>query len=218
MAAVSWNSYPTCRVACLMATHMSKRRAMSSAPSKVGLRQLPRWAARFPPPRLGGHWRGHLSEPPDGLWLFFLPPFDKGADMDRENKKRLIERLHLVWNTGELSLVPQLYSAAFVAHMPKGWERSEFRGHSGVCDAIERVRGAFSGWTETVQDMIIENDKVVTRYVSTGLHTGPFIGLTPTGKRISLDEISIYRLENSLVAEQWCLTDDISLGRQLGRF
>ena len=64
--------------------------------------------------------------------------------------------------------------------------------------------------------MIIEGNKVVTRYVSTGVHSGHFIGVAPTGKHIRLDEISIYRLQNGLVAEQWCLTDE-TLARQLGR-
>jgi predicted ester cyclase len=138
--------------------------------------------------------------------------------MSRDAKKNLIERLHSLWSTGDLSIIPEIYSPTFVAHMPKGWEQSEFTGHSGVCEAIERIRAAFSDWTETIEDMIIEDDKVVTRYVSTGLHVGPFIGLAPTAKPIRLDEISIYRLNNGFVAEQWCLTDDISLARQLGRF
>jgi predicted ester cyclase len=88
------------------------------------------------------------------------------------------------------------------------------KGHSGVREAIEDIRNAFSEWTETVVDMILDEDKVVTRYVSTGVHTGPFIGLAPTGKHIRLDEMSIYRVQDGLVVEQWCLTDE-TLARQL---
>jgi len=134
--------------------------------------------------------------------------------MTRDAKKGLIQRLHHLWNTGNLSLIPKIYAPDFVAHMPKGWEVNEFRGHTGVQEAIQTIRTAFSGWTETIEDMIIENDRVVTRYVSTGVHTGPFIGLAPTGTHIRLGEISIYRLQSSLVAEQWCLTDE-TLVRQL---
>lgn len=138
-------------------------------------------------------------------------------NVTRDAKRQLIERLHSLWSTGDVSIIPQIYLPTFVAHMPKGWDQSEFNGHNGIREAIERIRSAFSEWTETIEDMIVEDDRVVTRYVSTGLHTGLFIGLAPTGKRIRLDEMSIYRLENGLVAEQWCLTDDISLTRQLGR-
>ncbi|MGH7190084.1 MAG: ester cyclase [Acetobacteraceae bacterium] len=128
--------------------------------------------------------------------------------------KSLIEKLHRLWNTGDLSVIPDIYAPDFIAHMPKGWEKSEFKGHHGVRAAIEDIRNAFSEWTETVEDMIIGEGKVVRRYVSTGVHTGPFIGLAPTGKHIRLDEISIYRVQDGLVAEQWCLTDE-TLARQL---
>ena len=134
--------------------------------------------------------------------------------MTRDAKKDLIQRLHHLWNTGDLSLIPKIYAPDFVAHMPKGWDVSEFTGHSGVTEAVNTIRTAFSEWTETIQDMIVEDDKVVTRYVSTGAHTGPFIGIAPTGAHIRLDEISIYRLQNDRVAEQWCLTDE-TLTRQL---
>jgi len=129
--------------------------------------------------------------------------------------KNLVERLHLLWSTGDLSAIPNLYAADFVGHMPQGGQYSEFKGHSGVREVIEWVRSAFPEWTETVEDIIIEGDKVVTRYSSTGVHKGPFIGLAPTGKHVRINEISIFRLQNGLVAEQWCLTDG-SLARQLG--
>ena len=134
--------------------------------------------------------------------------------MTRDAKKRLVQRLHYLWNTGDLSLIPEIYAPDFVAHMPKGWDVSEWSGHDGVREAINAIRTAFSEWTETIADMISEDDRVVTRYVSTGRHTGPFIGIAPTGKHIRLDEISIYRLQNGRVAEQWCLTDE-TLARQL---
>jgi predicted ester cyclase len=70
---------------------------------------------------------------------------------------------------GDLSLIPELYATDFVAHFPAGWE---IRGRSGVREVIESARSAFSDWTETVEDIIIEGDKAVSRYVSTGVHNG----------------------------------------------
>jgi predicted ester cyclase len=88
---------------------------------------------------------------------------------------------------------------------PQGSPLGELKGHTDVGNAIESVRRAFPDWTETLQDIIVEGDKVVTRYVSTGLHTEPFFDLAATGKRARFDEISIFRVHNGLVAEQWCL-------------
>jgi hypothetical protein len=117
--------------------------------------------------------------------------------------RSVVERLHRLWSTGDLSLIPDLYAPNFVAHFPFGWE---FNGHTGIREAIESVRKAFSDWTETVQDIIIEGDNAVCRYVSTGVHNGLFRDQPPTGEPIVVDEISIFRFEGPLIAEQWCGT------------
>jgi predicted ester cyclase len=120
----------------------------------------------------------------------------------REIMRSVLERLHHLWSTGDLSLIPEIYAADFVAHFPAGWE---IRGHSGVREVIESARNAFPDWTETIEDIIVEGDKAVSRYVSTGVHKGFFRGQAPTGERIVVDEVSIFRFEGGLVAEQWCV-------------
>ena len=137
--------------------------------------------------------------------------------MSRDQSKSLIEKLHAIWNSGELAAIPEVYAPDFVGHWSKSWDAPESHGHAGVESAVLRVRSAFPDWHERVVDMIVEADRVVTRYVSTGTHDGPFIGLEATGRRIEIDEISIYRLAAGKVAEQWCLADDLTLMRQLGR-
>ena len=128
--------------------------------------------------------------------------------MTRDAMKALVERLHDLWCTGDLSQVPEIYSADFIFHIPAGAIGARgFAGWNGATQAIAGIRSAFSGWTETIEDMVIEGDRVVTRYTSTGTHTGRFLGIEPTGQPVRFSEISIYRLKDGLVAEQWCLTD-----------
>ena len=106
--------------------------------------------------------------------------------------KKLAERLHRLWSTGELSAIPDIYAPDFIGHFPKGSPLGELKGHSGVKGAIEHVRHAFADFTETIEDIIIDGDKVVTRYVSAGVHKEPFFDLAPTGKHARFDEISIF--------------------------
>lgn len=127
--------------------------------------------------------------------------------MTRKEMQNLAERMHRLWSTGDLSAIPDLYASDFIGHFPTGSQLGDLKGHSGVREAITRVRSAFSEWTETIQDIIIEGDKLVTRYVSTGVHKGPFFDLAPTGKNVRLNEISIFHVRDGLIAEQWCLTD-----------
>lgn len=125
--------------------------------------------------------------------------------MTRDEMKNLIERLHALWSTGDFSVIPNIYAAEFIGHMAAGSRLGELKGHSGVKGAIELVRNAFDRFTETIEDIIIEGDKVVTRYVASGVHSGQYFDLPPTGTVVSVDEISIFRIRNRLVVEQWCL-------------
>lgn len=136
--------------------------------------------------------------------------------MEAIEKKKLIMQLHHIWNSGEVETIPEVYSTNFIVHWPKGFAENESHGFDGVRKAIGRIRTAFPDWHEEVVDMIIEDNKVVTRYISTGTHFGSYAGIKGTRKKVEFDEISIYRIEEQKVIEQWCLSDDLSTLRQLG--
>ena len=63
--------------------------------------------------------------------------------------------------------------------------------------------------------MVVTPDKVVTRYCSTGTQHEEYLGIAATGKKVQFEEISIYRIQDSLVVEQWCLGDDLYCIAQL---
>ena len=113
------------------------------------------------------------------------------------------------------SVIPYIYSENFVVHWSKASEEPISFGHDGIRKAIEETFISFPDWFEDVVDIVAENDRVVTRYISTGTHHGPYQGIQPTGKKIVVDEISIFRLEGRKVAEQWCLVDDMAILKQL---
>ena len=135
--------------------------------------------------------------------------------MNSEKAKELIKDLHKVWNFNLLSEIPNIYTEDFVVHWSKANKEFSSFGHDGIKKAIEETLIAFPDWFEDVVDIIAENDRVVTRYVSTGTHSGPYQGIQPTGKKIKVEEISIFRLKENKVAEQWCLADDLALLKQL---
>lgn len=136
--------------------------------------------------------------------------------MSREEARALIERLHEIWSMGDVGAIAEVYAPDFVAHMPKGWGKGESRdGHDGIRRAIERLRTGFPDWCEHIDDLVVEGDKVAVRYHSTGTHLGPFGARAATGRHLCVDELSIFRIENGRVAEQWCLNDDLAFDKQL---
>jgi len=132
------------------------------------------------------------------------------------NHKRLILRLHELWNTGDVGPIAEVYADDFVAHFPPTSELPERRGLDGVRQGISRIRSAFPDWHEEVEDLVEEGDRVVSRYTSRGTHRGAFWGVSPTGRRITVAEISIFRVAGGKAAEQWCLVDELARMYQLG--
>ena len=119
--------------------------------------------------------------------------------MNSAEAKKLITALHKVWNLNLLNEIPNIYTEDFVVHWSKVNKESTSFGHDGIRKVIQETLIAFPDWFEDVVDIIAENDRVVTRYVSTGTHSGPYQGIQPTGKKIKVDEISIFRLKENRV-------------------
>lgn len=128
----------------------------------------------------------------------------------------LVHALHDLWNTGELESIDRVYANDFIAHWPPSSEVPERRGIEGVRFGITRIRTAFPDWHEQVLDIFGSNDRVITRYMSTGTHSGPFWGIPPTGRKIEIQEMSIYRCVDQRIVEQWCICDELARLQQLG--
>ncbi len=134
--------------------------------------------------------------------------------MSTQASRQLILALHDLWNSGSVEQIPEIYGENCTVHWAKGWGPAS-RGHAQIKDAILRTRSTFPDWHEEVLDIIVTPDKVVTRYRSTGTQHGEYLGIAPTGRKVEFEEISIYRIENDRVVEQWCLGDDLHCMAQL---
>lgn len=64
--------------------------------------------------------------------------------------------------------------------------------------------------------MIVEGDKVVSRNTVTGTHRGEYQGLPPTGRRVTYNEIFIFRFADGRITEIRGVVDVLSQLRQLG--
>jgi predicted ester cyclase len=75
-------------------------------------------------------------------------------------------------------------------------------------------------------DVVAEAEWVVVRCLLSGTHLGtgrhPFVhegllaGVAPTGQRIRVQHVHMFRLRDGLVVEHWGCRDDVGMMRQLG--
>jgi steroid delta-isomerase-like uncharacterized protein len=62
---------------------------------------------------------------------------------------------------------------------------------------------AFADLQVAIQDQLAVGDKVVTRWVTTGTHTGNFLGIPPTGKQLTISAIHIHQLKDQRITSLW---------------
>jgi predicted ester cyclase len=119
-----------------------------------------------------------------------------------ENKDLVRREQEELWNhTGDLDAAEELF-AADQAEAAKQ-EAADFR--QGFPDVIS-----------TIEDLIAEGDKVVARWRSRATHRGNYMGIAPSGKEVQFMGISVYRIEEGKIAEEWTVDDQFGLMRQIG--
>ena len=134
--------------------------------------------------------------------------------MSFEKNKALARRYQEeVWGKGNLSLIDELVAADFVDHsLPAGMDP----GFAGAKTAVQGALDAFPDGQWTVEDLIAEGDKVMTRVSWRGTHKGEFIGIPPTGKQVTVSGMYGYRIADGKIAEWWDYSDNLGLMQQLG--
>lgn len=132
-----------------------------------------------------------------------------------ERNKKLVRQMdEEVWNKGNLKIMDEIYPPDFVWHfLPSG---SKTIGLDSMREHVRNHREAFPDWNEEIKTIVAEGDLVVIHYVSTGTNEGSFQGNPPTGRPIQINEMSIFRIEENKIAEQWLIPDLLSLNQQLG--
>lgn len=86
----------------------------------------------------------------------------------------------------------------------------------GYVELQTTIVKAFSGLQYHLGKMILEGDTIAMRYTASGTHKGEFLGIPATGKKVTYNVTSFWRLAGDKVAEGWILSDVYSLLQQLG--
>jgi steroid delta-isomerase-like uncharacterized protein len=69
----------------------------------------------------------------------------------------------------------------------------------------------------TVEDMIAEGDKVVTRWTVRGTHQGETEEFgPPTGRQFEIKGLTMHRIEGGKIVEEWEGYDNLGVLQQLG--
>jgi steroid delta-isomerase-like uncharacterized protein len=106
----------------------------------------------------------------------------------------------------------QVIADDYVSHGPQA---PPAEGPDGVRDRVGLYQDAVDGHWD-VQEMFSAGDRVVARWIGTGTHRGELMGIDPTEKPIRVEAISVFRIANGKIAEEWTVWDALGLLQQVG--
>ena len=139
--------------------------------------------------------------------------------MSIEQNKAIARRyFEELWNQENLAVVDETFAADFVGHGPPNplFPTGDYHGYEGQKQLVTMYRSAFPDGSFTIEDMVAADDKVVTRWVIHGTHTGALGDLPPTGKSVTIPGITIARFADGKYAEDWHNWETLGLMQQLG--
>jgi len=135
------------------------------------------------------------------------------SSLQEQNKAIAKRAFEEILGGGHFELVEQLYAKDFVNH---GIHRNA---------TLEEDQAALKGWHQAFSDisivpekLIAEGDLVTVYWIARGTNTGTGNGLPATGKKAELAGITIWRIVDGKIKEEWSAFDQLSMMQQLGLF
>ena len=128
--------------------------------------------------------------------------------------KDLIRRMEdAIFNRRDLSAIDRFISPDYVLRTaPEGVPN----GREAVRDSMAAYLDGFPDLHVAVEQLLAEGDRVVAVLSYSGTHGGDLFGMPATGKRISVRQIAVYRIDGGRVVEEWEVSDQLGLMQQLG--
>ena len=143
--------------------------------------------------------------------LFLLANLMFASSLQQQNKAVARRAFEEILSQGKFEFAEQLYARDFVNH---GIHRDA---------GLEEDQAALKGWHQAFPDiaivprkLIAEDDLVTIYWIASGTNTGTGNGLPATGKKGELAGITIWRIADGKIKEEWSAFDQLSMMQQLG--
>lgn len=129
--------------------------------------------------------------------------------MSLEENKALVRRFIEAYNNRNLDAFDNILAPDYFDHTSQV-------DLKGLKQLMNMAFKAFPDFHETIEDIIAEGDKVWARITFTGTHAGEFMGIAPTGKKITTEMVDIFRIVNCKLAEYRDVNNNLDYLKKLG--
>ena len=130
-----------------------------------------------------------------------------------EDHKKMVRRFYEeLWNNWNYGIIGEFLTPDVGFHSSLGLQKN---GHQGFIDYAQMLRAAFPDFTNSVEELIAEGDKVAACLTYRGTHRGELFDIEPTGRSIRYIGTAIFVFRDGLISNAWVLGDRLELLQQL---
>ena len=130
--------------------------------------------------------------------------------------KALARRYPMEVFEGNTAIIDEIIADEFRDHDPQTPSDTP-PGPDGARLISDAYRTALHDMRFTIHEQIAEGDRVLTRWTLNANHRGELMGAAPTGNPIEFSGLTLLRISNGKIAEEWSNWDGIGLLKQLGQ-
>ena len=130
-----------------------------------------------------------------------------------EQNKEIVRRVFQEMDNGNPVIFYDLFAEDFQGHFPGSLKPLDREGHKQFAQAFFE---ALPDLRHIIEDQISEGDRVASLITVEGTHKGHFRGIPPTGKEVSYPSMTIHRIVDGKIVEEWVVADILGMMQQLG--
>lgn len=123
--------------------------------------------------------------------------------MSLEQNKAIVLQFYKAYNQGNLEQAKEMVAPNIIVHTLG----TVIHGGDDFFEHMQMMRSTFPDSYHTFEDVIAEDDKVVTRGTFTGIHRQEFLGIPPTGKQMTCSVVHVDRLRDDKIVEHWTINE-----------
>ena len=142
-----------------------------------------------------------------------LEKFKAQAEVEEQNKV-LVKRMYEAFEKGDFEAYKEVVAPEYVWYLPSRSTKPISREET--IEFGKMLRNGFPDFAYSIEELIAEDDIVMSRFIFRGTHEGEFQGIPATGNKVEMSGFMMTRIENGKLVEDKEEYDGLGFMIQLG--
>ncbi len=119
-----------------------------------------------------------------------------------------------LWNRWSLDLIDEIVAEDIRFRGSLG---TTFVGRVAFRRYMNEIRTAFPDWHNEIDELLVVEDRVMTRMTWTGTHLGELQGIAPTRATVTYVGAAFFNVRAGLIKDGWVVADTQEVWKAIGR-